>query len=74
MHTKLEAKRIKIDNEIIKKIMRASKAVGEIRRWNDEHLPFEAVGEPVDMKQALTPETRQQCEALGRAMAERLLE
>ena len=52
----------------------ASKAVGEIRRWNDEHLHFEAVGEPVDMKQALTPETRQQCEALGRAMAERLKE
>ena len=52
----------------------ASKAVGEIRRWNDEHLHFEAVGEPVDMKQALTPETRQQCEALGRAMAERLNE
>ena len=52
----------------------ASKAVGEIQRWNDEHLHFEAVGEPVDMKQALTPETRQQCEALGRAMAERLQE
>ena len=50
----------------------ASKAVGEIQRWNEEHLHFEAVGEPVDMKQALTPETRQQCEALGRAMAERL--
>ena len=52
----------------------ASKAVGEIQRWNDEHRHFEAVGEPVDMKQALTPETRQQCEALGRAMAERLQE
>ena len=52
----------------------ASKAVGEIQRWNDEHLHFEAVGEPVDMKQALTPETRQQCEALGRAMAARLQE
>ena len=50
----------------------ASKAVSEIKRWNNEHLHFEAVGEPVDMKQALTPETRQQCEALGRAMAERL--
>ena len=52
----------------------ASKAVGEILRWNDEHLHFEAVGEPVDMKQALTPETRQKCEALGRAMAARLQE
>lgn len=52
----------------------ASKAVGEIQRWNDERLHFEPVGEPVDMKQALTPETRQQCEALGRAMAARLLE
>ena len=52
----------------------ASKAVSEIQRWNDEHLHFTPVGEPVDMKQALTPETRQQCEALGRAMAQRLLE
>jgi flavorubredoxin len=52
----------------------ASKAVGEIQRWNDERLHFEPVGEPVDMKQALTTETRQQCEALGRAMAARLLE
>ncbi|MBO4485898.1 MAG: FprA family A-type flavoprotein [Prevotella sp.] len=52
----------------------ASKAVSEIKRWNNEHLHFEAVGEPVDMKQALTPETRQQCEALGRAMAARLQE
>ena len=52
----------------------ASKAVGEIKRWNDERLHFEAVGEPVDMKQALTAETRQQCEALGRAMAARLQE
>ena len=38
------------------------------------NLSIAAVGEPVDMKQALTPETRQQCEALGRAMAERLKE
>ena len=30
------------------------------------------VGTPVDMKQALTPETRQQCEALGEAMAQGL--
>lgn len=51
----------------------ASKAVAAIQKWNDEHLHFEAVGEPVDMKQALTPEVREQCAALGRAMAERIL-
>ncbi len=51
----------------------ASKAVGEIQKWNDERLHFEAVGEPVEIKQALTPETFAQCEALGRAMAEKLL-
>ena len=52
----------------------ASKAVPEIQRWNDERLHFEPVGEPVDMKQALTADTRAKCEALGRAMAVRLLE
>lgn len=52
----------------------ASKAVAEIQRWNDERLHFEAVGSPVDMKQALTADTKAQCEALGRAMAERLKE
>jgi len=51
----------------------ASKAVAAIQKWNDEHLHFEAVGEPVDMKQALTPEVREQCAALGRAMAERIM-
>lgn len=51
----------------------ASKAVSEIQKWNDEHLHFEAVGEPVEIKQSLTPETKAQCEALGKAMAERLL-
>ena len=30
------------------------------------------VGEPVEIKQSLTPETKAACEALGRAMAERL--
>ena len=50
----------------------ASKAVTEIARWNDEKLKYEAVGEPVEIKQSLTPETFAQCEALGRAMAERL--
>ena len=52
----------------------ASKAVSEIQRWNDERLHFEAVGEPVEIKQSLNAETKAQCEALGRAMAERLKE
>ena len=50
----------------------ASKAVSEIQKWNDERLHFEAVGEPVEIKQSLTAETKAQCEALGRVMAERL--
>ena len=50
----------------------ASKAVGEIQKWNDEHLHFEPVGTPVEIKQALTPETFAACEALGRDMADRL--
>ena len=52
----------------------ASKAVSEIARWNEERLHFEQVGEPVEIKQSLTAETKAQCEALGRAMAERLKE
>ncbi len=52
----------------------ASKAVSEIARWNEEKLHFEQVGEPVEIKQSLTAETKAQCEALGRAMAERLKE
>lgn len=51
----------------------ASKAVHKISDWNEHHLKFEPVGEPVDMKQALTEETKEQCAALGRAMAEKLL-
>lgn len=50
----------------------ASKAVSEITRWNEERLHYEPVGEAVEIKQALTAETKAQCEALGRAMAERL--
>lgn len=50
----------------------ASKAVSEIARWNEEKLHYEQVGEPVEIKQSLTPETKAQCEALGHAMAERL--
>ncbi len=50
----------------------ASKAVAEIGRWNGEKLHFEQVGEPVEIRQSLTPETTAQCQALGRAMAEEL--
>ena len=50
----------------------ASKAVAEIQRWNDEKLHFTPIGEPVDMKQGLSPEIRKQCEALGEAMAKAL--
>ena len=51
----------------------ASKAVAKIQEWNDNALHFEAVGEPVEMKQAVNADVRARCEALGRAMAERLL-
>lgn len=47
----------------------ASKAVAKIQEWNDQRLHFTPVGEPVDMKQAITPEVRRQCEKLGKAMA-----
>ena len=50
----------------------ASKAVSEIQKWNDERLHYDAVGTPVEIKQALNSETIAQCEALGRAMAEAL--
>ena len=52
----------------------ASKAVAEIQRWNDERLHYEAVGQPVEIRQALTDETFAQCEALGREMALKLME
>ena len=51
----------------------ASKAVAEISRWNEEKLHYEQVGMPVEIRQALTPETFAQCEELGRAMARCLL-
>lgn len=51
----------------------ASKAVAEISRWNETKLKFEQVGEPVEIRQALNEDTLAKCEALGRAMAERLL-
>ncbi len=52
----------------------ASKAVSEITRWNEEKLKYEQVGQPVEIKQALNDDTIAQCEALGRAMAEALLD
>lgn len=51
----------------------ASKAVATIAEWNERSLKFEAVGTPVDMKQSMTAEVKEQCKALGRAMAERLI-
>lgn len=50
----------------------ASKAVQKIGEWNEQHIHFDVVGEPVEMKQALTEETKEKCRALGRAMAEKL--
>ena len=52
----------------------ASKAVAAIGEWNENRLHFEKVGEPVEMKQALTPEIKVECTRLGREMAARLLE
>jgi len=52
----------------------ASKAVSEISRWNEEKLHFDVVAEPVEIRQALTADTTARCEALGRAMAERLMQ
>ncbi len=51
----------------------AGKAADRIREWNDTRLHFEAVGTPVEIRQSVNEETQAQCEALGRAMAERLL-
>lgn len=50
----------------------ASKAVGKILEWNKNHLHFEHVGTPVEIKQSLDADTTEQCVALGKAMAERL--
>jgi len=52
----------------------ASKAVNAISEWNEKRLHFEQVGEPVEMKQALTPEVKAECERLGREMALKLLQ
>lgn len=50
----------------------ASKAVHKILEWNEHHLHFEQVGEPVEIKQSLDADTTEQCIALGKAMAEKL--
>lgn len=50
----------------------ASKAVGKILEWNENHLHFEHVGTPVEIKQSLDADTTEQCVALGKAMAEKL--
>ena len=51
----------------------ASKAVAKIQEWNETKPHYEPVGEPADMKQAITPEAKAQCAALGKAMAEKSL-
>lgn len=51
----------------------AGKAVAAIGEWNEKRLHFDPVGEPVEMKQALTPEKKEECQRLGREMAARLL-
>ncbi len=51
----------------------ASKAVSILQEWNETKFHFESVGEPVEMKQAMSPEVREKCVALGQAMAEKLL-
>lgn len=52
----------------------ASKAVAKIQEWNDNHLHFEPVGTPVEIKQSIDDNTAAQCVALGKAMAARLKE
>lgn len=47
----------------------ASKAVAKIGEWNETRLHYTPVGTPVDMKQGMSDEVRQQCQALGEAMA-----
>lgn len=51
----------------------ASKAVDKIGQWNENGLKFETVGTPVEIKQSVDEDTKEQCIAIGKAMAERLL-
>ena len=50
----------------------AGQAVKKITEWNETRMKFELVGTPVEIKQSLSAETEAACEALGKAMAERL--
>nr|MBP7471611.1 FprA family A-type flavoprotein [Prevotella sp.] len=52
----------------------AGKAVSLIKEWNANKLHFEEVGESVEMKQSLSADTKAACEALGKAMAEKLMQ
>ena len=51
----------------------AGQAVKKLMEWNDNKLKFELVGTPVEIKQSLNADTTAACEALGKAMAERIL-
>lgn len=51
----------------------ASRAVHAIGEWNETRGHFEKVGEPVEMRQALSPEVKEECWRLGREMAKKLL-
>lgn len=51
----------------------AGQAVKKIVEWNEATLKFELVGTPAEIKQSLSADTEAACEALGRAMAERLV-
>ena len=51
----------------------AGQAVKKTLELNDTQLKMELVGTPVELKQSLDADTEAACEALGRAMAERLL-
>ena len=51
----------------------AGKAVKKIGEWNERAIHFEPVGDPVEMKQGLNSDVVARCEALGKAMASKLL-
>ena len=51
----------------------AGKAMATIGQWNDERLHFEPVDTPVEIKQSLNTDTTAACEALGKAIATKLL-
>ena len=49
----------------------AGAAVKRLSTFN-EKMQWETIGEPVEMKQSMNPETHEKCILLGKAMAERL--